>query len=93
MVTNPKWMFWFPMVLLDCYGLDQSRGTRWFFFSMVRYLTYFYFWVGLSLSTLLGGGYVMPLSKGHLDWMEHVRNEASASGIELNVCLLEYGAF
>ncbi|KAL2817919.1 alpha/beta-hydrolase [Aspergillus cavernicola] len=37
-----------------------------------------------------GGGYVMPLSAGHLDWMEHVRNEAAMAGIELSVCILEH---
>ncbi|KAL5363161.1 alpha/beta-hydrolase [Aspergillus floccosus] len=37
-----------------------------------------------------GGGYVMPLSKGHLDWMAHVRNEALRAGVELSVCILEY---
>jgi hypothetical protein len=60
---------------------------------MVRYLDSFCFLARASLNSLLGGGYVMPLSKGHLDWMEHVRNEASTSGIELSVCLLEYGTF
>ncbi|OQE37300.1 hypothetical protein PENCOP_c010G01413 [Penicillium coprophilum] len=38
-----------------------------------------------------GGGYVMPLSDGHLDWMAHVRNEAANFGIQLSVCILEYG--
>ncbi|KAJ5675493.1 hypothetical protein N7462_008390 [Penicillium macrosclerotiorum] len=38
-----------------------------------------------------GGGYVMPLSKGHLDWMAHVRNEAINAGVELSVCILAYG--
>lgn len=48
----------------------------------------------LSKSTdILGGGYVMPLSKGHLDWMTHVRNEAISAGVELSVCILAYGRF
>ncbi|KAL3455132.1 Alpha/Beta hydrolase protein [Aspergillus heterothallicus] len=37
-----------------------------------------------------GGGYVMPLSKAHLDWMEYVRKEAIAAEVELSVCVLEY---
>ncbi|PLB54516.1 alpha/beta-hydrolase [Aspergillus steynii IBT 23096] len=37
-----------------------------------------------------GGGYVMPLSEGHLDWMAHIRKEAGHAGIELSVCMLEY---
>ncbi|KAL2853404.1 Alpha/Beta hydrolase protein [Aspergillus pseudoustus] len=37
-----------------------------------------------------GGGYVMPLSRGHLDWMDYVRKEAVAAGVELSVCVLEY---
>ncbi|KAF9893638.1 hypothetical protein FE257_010950 [Aspergillus nanangensis] len=37
-----------------------------------------------------GGGYVMPLSKGHLEWMAHIRNEASRAGVQLSVCILEY---
>ncbi|KAL4959075.1 Alpha/Beta hydrolase protein [Aspergillus stella-maris] len=37
-----------------------------------------------------GGGYVMPLSLGHLDWMEHVRTEAASAGLQLSVCALEY---
>lgn len=47
----------------------------------------------LRLTDLIGGGYVMPLSKGHLDWMAHVKKEASSSGIELSVCVLEYGSY
>jgi hypothetical protein len=35
----------------------------------------------------------MPLSKGHLDWMAHIRKEASNTGIELSVCILEYGSY
>ncbi|KAE8325984.1 alpha/beta-hydrolase [Aspergillus sergii] len=37
-----------------------------------------------------GGGYVMPLSKGHLDWMAHVKKQALDAGIQLSVCILEY---
>ncbi|KAL4984470.1 alpha/beta-hydrolase [Aspergillus falconensis] len=37
-----------------------------------------------------GGGYVMPLSEGHLEWMAHTRTEAANVGIELSVCILEY---
>jgi hypothetical protein len=33
----------------------------------------------------------MPLLKGHLDWLEHIRTEASDAGIQLSVCVLEYG--
>lgn len=33
----------------------------------------------------------MPLSKGHLEWMAHVRKEALNAGIQLSVCILEYG--
>lgn len=34
----------------------------------------------------------MPLSDGHLDWMAYVRKEAVNAGIELSVCILEYGS-
>ncbi|OJI97979.1 hypothetical protein ASPVEDRAFT_49853 [Aspergillus versicolor CBS 583.65] len=37
-----------------------------------------------------GGGYVMPLSKGHLDWMAYIKMEAEKAGIQLSVCILEY---
>ncbi|KAL4820743.1 alpha/beta-hydrolase [Aspergillus spinulosporus] len=37
-----------------------------------------------------GGGYVMPLSKGHLEWMAHVRLQAANAGIQLSVGILEY---
>lgn len=33
----------------------------------------------------------MPLSEGHLEWMAHVRLEAANAGIQLGVCILEYG--
>lgn len=50
--------------------------------------------LSLSKSTdALGGGYVMPLSKGHLDWMIYVRNEAINAGVELSICILAYGRF
>jgi hypothetical protein len=39
-----------------------------------------------------GGGYVMPLSKGHLNWMAYIKMEAEKAGIQLSVCILEYGA-
>lgn len=35
----------------------------------------------------------MPLLKGHLDWMEHLRNEALSAGVDLSVCVLEYGSW
>lgn len=35
----------------------------------------------------------MPLSDGHLDWMAHIRTEAVNAGIELSVCILEYGSW
>ncbi|KAJ6007297.1 alpha/beta-hydrolase [Penicillium herquei] len=38
----------------------------------------------------IGGGYVMPLSPGHLEWMAHVKREACKAGIDLDVCVLEY---
>ncbi|KAB8263702.1 alpha/beta-hydrolase [Aspergillus pseudonomiae] len=37
-----------------------------------------------------GGGYVMPLSKAHLDWVEHIREEVCNAGIQLSACILEY---
>ncbi|KAJ5780062.1 catalytic protein [Penicillium paradoxum] len=37
-----------------------------------------------------GGGYVMPLSPGHLDWMAHILDETTKAGIELDICVLEY---
>lgn len=33
----------------------------------------------------------MPLSRGHLDWMAYIRTEAASAGLELSVCILEYG--
>ncbi|KAJ5383227.1 catalytic protein [Penicillium concentricum] len=55
-------------------------------------------WIGTKKANKVvlffhGGGYVMPLSDGHLDWMGHVRNEAADYGIELSVCILEYGSW
>ncbi|CEL11012.1 hypothetical protein ASPCAL14119 [Aspergillus calidoustus] len=38
-----------------------------------------------------GGGYVMPLSEGHLQWLAHIRKEAANAGVQLSVCILEYG--
>ncbi|KAH8697700.1 catalytic protein [Talaromyces proteolyticus] len=37
-----------------------------------------------------GGGYVMPLSDGHMNWMSYVRKKANSAGIELSVCILKY---
>jgi hypothetical protein len=34
----------------------------------------------------------MPLSEGHLQWMAHTRTKAANVGIELSVCILEYGS-
>lgn len=45
------------------------------------------------LTYTIGGGYVIPLSKEYLDWLAHVKNEASSSGIELSACILEYGSY
>ncbi|KAL3478868.1 Alpha/Beta hydrolase protein [Aspergillus californicus] len=52
-------------------------------------------WIGPRLASKVvlffhGGGYVMPLSEGHLKWMAHVRMEAANAGIQLSVCILEY---
>lgn len=35
----------------------------------------------------------MPLSPGHLDWMDHVKTKASEACIELDICVLEYCMF
>lgn len=35
----------------------------------------------------------MPLSKGHMDWMEYTRTEAANGGVQLSVCVLQYGQF
>ncbi|KAJ5115849.1 alpha/beta-hydrolase [Penicillium angulare] len=48
------------------------------------------FWLGQrkgvkALLFLHGGGYVMPLSPGHLDWMAYVKGEASKGGVDLDV--------
>lgn len=33
----------------------------------------------------------MPMNPGHLGWMNYIRNEAIAAGVDLSVCLLQYG--
>lgn len=33
----------------------------------------------------------MPLSPGHLDWMAYVNDETGKAGVELDLCVLEYG--
>ncbi|OJJ76868.1 hypothetical protein ASPBRDRAFT_190214 [Aspergillus brasiliensis CBS 101740] len=52
-------------------------------------------WIGprISKKVLLffhGGGYVMPLSEAHLDWMTYLRREAINAGVDMSVCILEY---
>ncbi|RAH47697.1 alpha/beta hydrolase [Aspergillus brunneoviolaceus CBS 621.78] len=37
-----------------------------------------------------GGGYVLPLSGGHLDWMAHVRKSCLEASLDVSVCILEY---
>ncbi|PYH77445.1 alpha/beta-hydrolase [Aspergillus uvarum CBS 121591] len=37
-----------------------------------------------------GGGYVLPLSDGHLDWMAHVRKSCLKASLKVGVCILEY---
>lgn len=34
---------------------------------------------------MAGGGYIMPLSPGHLDWMNHVKTKTSDACVELDV--------
>jgi hypothetical protein len=45
----------------------------------------------ISAKDRKGGGYVMPLFKGHLDWMAYIRTEAANAEVQLSVCILEYG--
>lgn len=33
----------------------------------------------------------MPLSEAHLDWMAYLRTEAVNAGVDMSVCILEYG--
>ena len=40
----------------------------------------------------IGGGYVMALSPGHLQWMAYTKDEAAKAGVELDICILEYGS-
>ncbi|CAK41906.1 catalytic protein [Aspergillus niger ATCC 1015] len=52
-------------------------------------------WIGPSISAKVllffhGGGYVLPLSEAHLDWMAYLRNEAANAGVDMSVCILEY---
>ncbi|GAT25288.1 hypothetical protein RIB2604_01902420 [Aspergillus luchuensis] len=52
-------------------------------------------WLGPSVSKKVllffhGGGYVMPLSEAHLDWMSYLRTEAVNAGVDMSVCILEY---
>jgi hypothetical protein len=35
----------------------------------------------------------MPLSEGHLQWLAHIRKEAANAGVQLSVCILEYGSY
>ncbi|OJK02611.1 hypothetical protein ASPACDRAFT_57615 [Aspergillus aculeatus ATCC 16872] len=37
-----------------------------------------------------GGGYVLPLSDGHLDWMAHVRKSCLEASLDVSVCIVEY---
>jgi len=38
----------------------------------------------------LGGGYVMPLSRGHIDWMRWLKEDARNAGVDISVAILEY---
>lgn len=66
-------------------GPRKAKNVILFFHGMIDH-----FHFGTSLNWL-GGGYVMPLSTGHLDWMAHVKKEALDTGVQLSVCILEYG--
>jgi hypothetical protein len=35
----------------------------------------------------------MPLAEGHLDWLAHIKKEATNAGVNLSVCILEYGSY
>lgn len=40
-----------------------------------------------------GGGYILPMSPAHLDWMDHTKTKASEAGVEIDICVLEYCMF
>ncbi|KAL4801252.1 Alpha/Beta hydrolase protein [Aspergillus unguis] len=65
---------------VDVLAADKSTHLLWIGPSKAKNVVLFFH----------GGGYVMPLSKGHLDWMGHMRNEALNAGVELSVCILAY---
>ncbi|CZR68092.1 uncharacterized protein PAC_17991 [Phialocephala subalpina] len=54
------------------------------------------FWVGcrgLGSNVVLflhGGGYVLPLSKGHLEWADYFRRVGALAGQQICVALLDY---
>ncbi|OBT43657.1 hypothetical protein VE00_05223 [Pseudogymnoascus sp. WSF 3629] len=54
------------------------------------------FWVGLREESskvilfLHGGGYVLPLSKGHIEWADYFRNAGKLAGQSVCVALLDY---
>ena len=37
-----------------------------------------------------GGGYLMPMEPGQMDWMAYVKEEAAKAGVDISVCILEY---
>ncbi|GAD98387.1 hypothetical protein AOR_1_832114 [Paecilomyces variotii No. 5] len=38
----------------------------------------------------IGGGYVMPLSEGHLNWMVYTSGKCRNAGLDVSVAILEY---
>ncbi|KAJ5338486.1 hypothetical protein N7452_005214 [Penicillium brevicompactum] len=60
---------------VDFLEADDSTRLLWIGPRKAKYVVLFFH----------GGGYAMPLSKGHLDWMAHVRNEAINAGVELSL--------
>ncbi|PGH17754.1 hypothetical protein AJ79_00895 [Helicocarpus griseus UAMH5409] len=73
-------------------GLVRKPHKKLFYSSMV---SIFYrsakkdFGKNINLA-YLGGGYVMSLNEGHLEWMTHIRKSSADAGVELSICLLEY---
>lgn len=80
------------MARLVCYGCAGEMRKKLFYFFMVGILLSFRNGC-FAHAVNIGGGYVMALSPGHLRWMAYTKEEAAHAGIELDICILEYGSF
>lgn len=70
-------------------GSREGAKVLLFFHGMCPFLLFHLNQVQCTDNHFAGGGYIMPLSPGHLNWMNHVRTKTSDAcvGLDFFVCL------